>query len=298
MSTPSFESLLPPPNSPELEQIKLQAHKAAYDLLVELNGRAAQDKWLQVCTSESLTAGLIMATLVNIPWGGYLKYGCFGVYDTDAKRVFNGVSIDDVYTHRCAKEMAVGILRNSNASIAVAVTGNAMPLNDHAEMVGEVFIGIAGYRTVGDTTELIYTTKSINACIESDVEGFKSLCQVWYDTIRKNKKYNPRDRTALMSQEIRHYTTYQALKLCLEFIQKNNPVVPDFVWNRKVENEKKNASSNHKNIPANKFPDSFKEICVDNEMCVNTTTPLRVNTKLFATSNHSGGRRKTRRRSR
>ena len=53
MSTPSFESLLPPPNSPELEQIKLQAHKAAYDLLVELNGRAAQDKWLQVCTSES-----------------------------------------------------------------------------------------------------------------------------------------------------------------------------------------------------------------------------------------------------
>lgn len=261
-------------------------------MLVELNKRAAQDKWLQVCTSESLTAGLIMSTLVNIPWGGYLKYGCFGVYDTDAKRVFNKVSVDDVYTHRCAKEMAIGILRNSNASIAVAVTGNAMPLNDHAEMVGEVFIGIAGYRTVGNTTEIVYTTKSINACIESDVQGFKSLCKVWYDTIRKNNKYNPRDRTALMSQEIRHYTTYEALKLCLEFIQKNNPIVPDFVWDRKKQNDQKNTNSNHKNIPENKFPDTFNEVCVDEEMCVNTSTPLRVNTKLFTSS---GGRRKTRR---
>jgi nicotinamide mononucleotide (NMN) deamidase PncC len=294
MSTPTFESLLPQ-ETPELNQIKLQAHRAAYDLLVELNKRATQDKWLQVCTSESLTAGLIMATLVNIPWGGYLKYGCFGVYDTDAKRVFNKVSVDDVYTHRCAKEMAIGILRNSNASIAVAVTGNAMPLNDHAEMVGEVFIGIAGYRTVGDTTEIVYTTKSINACIESDVQGFKSLCKLWYDTIRKNNKYNPRDRTALMSQEIRHYTTYEALKLCLEFIQKNNPVVPDFVWERKKQNDQKNVSSDHKNIPENKFPDTFKEVCVDDEMCVNTNTSLRVNTKLFVPS---GGRRKTRRSSR
>jgi nicotinamide mononucleotide (NMN) deamidase PncC len=291
MSIPTFESLLPQ-ETPELNQIKLQAHRAAYDLLVELNKRATQDKWLQVCTSESLTAGLIMATLVNIPWGGYLKYGCFGVYDTDAKRVFNKVTVDDVYTHRCAKEMAIGILRNSNASIAVAVTGNAMPLNDHAEMVGEVFIGIAGYRTVGDTTEIVYTTKSINACIESDVQGFKSLCKLWYDTIRKNNKYNPRDRTALMSQEIRHYTTYEALKLCLEFIQKNNPVVPDFVWERKKQNEQKNVSSDHKNIPENKFPDTFNEVCVDDKMCVNTNTSLRVNTKLFVSS---GGRRKTRR---
>ena len=291
MSIPTFESLLPQ-ETPELNQIKLQAHRAAYELLVELNTRASQDKWLQVCTSESLTAGLIMSTLVNIPWGGYLKYGCFGVYDTDAKRVFNKVSVDDVYTHRCAKEMAIGILRNSNASIAVAVTGNAMPLNDHAEMVGEVFIGIAGYRTVGDTTEIVYTTKSINACIETDVQGFKSLCKVWYDTIRKNNKYNPRDRTALMSQEIRHYTTYEALKLCLEFIQKNNPVVPDFVWDRKKQNEQTNVNSNHKNIPENKFPDTFKEVCVDEKMCVNTNTGLRVNTKLFVSS---GGRRKTRR---
>jgi len=294
MSTPSFESLLPV-ETPELSQLKLQAHRAAYDLLVELNMRAGKDKWLQVCTSESLTAGLIMSTLVNIPWGGYLKYGCFGVYDTDAKRVFNHVSVDDVYTHRCAKEMAVGILRNSNASIAIAVTGNAMPLNDHAEMVGEVFISIAGYSKVGDETQIIFITKSINACIDSDVEGFKSLCKIWYDTIRKNSKYNPRDRTALMSQEIRNYTTYEALKLCTEFIQLNNPIVPDFVWDRKIKNEEKSIQSNHISIPANKFPDSLTEICVNGAACVDISTPLRVNTKLFMST---GGYRKTRRHSR
>jgi nicotinamide mononucleotide (NMN) deamidase PncC len=291
MSVPTFDSLLPV-ETPELIQLKLQAHRAAYDLLVELNTRAEKDKWLQVCTSESLTAGLIMSTLVNIPWGGYLKYGCFGVYDTDAKRVFNHVSVDDVYTHRCAKEMAVGILRNSNASIAIAVTGNAMPLNDHAEMVGEVFICIAGYRTDGGKTEIIYITKSINACIDSDLDGFKSLCKTWYDTIRKNSQYNPRDRTALMSQEIRHYTTYVALQLCTEFIQKNNPIVPDFVWNRKKQNEEKSSRSNHVSIPENKFPDSMAEVCVNEENCVNVQTTQRVQTKLYA----SNGGRKTRKR--
>lgn len=292
MSAPTFESLLPI-ETPELTQLKLQAHRAGYDLLVELNQRAGKDKWLQVCTSESLTAGLIMSTLVNIPWGGYLKYGCFGVYDTDAKRVFNHVSVDNVYTHRCAKEMAVGILRNSNASIAIAVTGNAMPLNDHAEMVGEVFISVAGYATVGDKTQIIYITKSINACIDSDVEGFKSLCKIWYDTIRVNSKYNPRDRTALMSQEIRYYTTYIALKLCTEFIQMNNPIVPDFVWNRKIQNEEKSSQNNHDNIPENKFPDSFDEVCVNEDMCVDVKTPLRIKTKLFMSTN---GYKKTRKR--
>ena len=147
METPAYKSLLPISEAlPILDKVEDMAHKAAYDLLVELNLRATKDKWLQVCTSESLTAGMIMSTLVDIPWGGYLKYGAFAVYDTDAKRVFNKVSVDNVYTHRCAKEMAVGILKNSNASLAIAVTGNAMPLNDHVDMLGEVFIGVAGYK--------------------------------------------------------------------------------------------------------------------------------------------------------
>jgi len=281
MSVPTYESLLPSPEGNQaLEQIEDMAHRAAYDLLVVLNARADKDKYLQICTSESLTAGMIMATLVDIPWGGYLKYGAFGVYDTDAKRVFNKVSVNDVYTHRCAKEMAIGILKNSNATLAIAVTGNAMPLNEHVDMLGEVFIGIAAYKTnpVGDT-EIIYSTYSINAC-DNDLLDFQETCERWYDTIKINAKYNPRDRTALVSREIRYYTTYKALTLCKEFVLKNNPDVPDFVFNRKKMNEIKNKEEIHIFIPENKFNQLLKERCADAVDC-HSDSPIRVNTATY-----------------
>jgi len=285
MESPSFESLQPPPAHEELDNVKTMAHKAGYNLLVELNSRATKDKWLQVCTSESLTAGLMMATLVDIPWAGYLKYGCFSVYDTDAKRVFNRVQVDDVYTHRCAKEMAIGILKNSNATLAISVTGNAMPLQEHADMVGEVFIGIAGYRiTEAGGTEIIYSTKSINACEETTDVRFRDSCDKWYSTIVKDHKYNPRDRTALMSQEIRYYTVYAALTFCLDFVKAYNPVVPDFVLKRKEQNSMKSNSGQHTNIPSNKYDDtSVSIVCVDEnkEACKVKNTNERVNTKTY-----------------
>lgn len=218
---PSFESLQPTPAHEELEKVKMIAHQAGYNLLVELFTRATKDKFLQICTSESLTAGLIMTTLVDIPWAGFLKYGCFGVYDTDAKRVFNHVEVNNVYTHRCAKEMAIGILKNSNATLAISVTGNAMPHQEDADMIGEIFIGAAGYRiTEAGGTEIIYSTKSINACIDTNDTEFKASCDKWYSTIVNEHKLNPRDRTALLSQVIRYYAVYAALIYCLKFVKR------------------------------------------------------------------------------
>jgi nicotinamide mononucleotide (NMN) deamidase PncC len=159
MSDPTFDELMPSKKSSKtILAIKRKATEKGYELLKLMNektkwknsdDRISNDKYLQIATSESLTCGLIMSTLVDIPWGGYMKYGGFGVYDTDAKRVFNKVSVDDVYTHKCASEMAIGVLKNSNATIAISVTGNAMPFNDHVQMLGEVFIGIAGYDSEG-----------------------------------------------------------------------------------------------------------------------------------------------------
>jgi nicotinamide mononucleotide (NMN) deamidase PncC len=281
MGTPSYESLLPIREElPILKQIEDMAHKAAYDLLVELNSRATKDKWLQICTSESLTAGMIMSTLVDIPWGGYLKYGAFGVYDTDAKRVFNKVSVDNVYTHRCAKEMAIGILKNSNASLAIAVTGNAMPLNDHVDMLGEVFIGVAGYKTdsANGTTKIIYKTTSINACSNGIID-FEKTCQAWYDTISKLHTYNPRDRTAVVSREIRNFTTATALNFCLEFVKENDPEVPNFILERKKTNEIMNHDRTHTTIPENKFNNILKDECVND--CHDTDSPDRTNTATY-----------------
>jgi nicotinamide mononucleotide (NMN) deamidase PncC len=287
-TVPTFESLQPTfaIDLQTIETIKTMAHKSAYELLSELNSRATGDRYHQICTSESLTAGLIMATLVDIPWAGYLKYGCFGVYDTDAKRVFNHVSVDDVYTHQCAKEMAIGILRNSNATLGIAVTGNAMPLNNHADMVGEVFIGVAGYDSEGN---IIYSTKSINACMETEIAPFKELCKKWVSTIIRDKKYNPRDQTALMSQEIRHYTAHAALQYCLEFVKKNNPMVPEFIIERKLKNNQK-TDMKHTDIPPNKFFEPVTaDICVD-DPCNETK---KNQTKRFSLG---GRRRRTKRR--
>lgn len=286
MPDPTYESLLPPAEANStLRTVEDMAHRAAYELLVELNSRAKPDKWLQICTSESLTAGMIMATLVDIPWGGYLKYGAFGVYDTDAKRVFNKVSVDDVYTHRCAKEMAVGILKNSNATLAIAVTGNAMPLNEHVDMLGEVFIGIASYKLKpsGDY-KIIYSTYSINAC-DNEIVNFQKTCEQWHDLIKRNAKaYNPRDRTALVSREIRNYTTYMALTLCKKFVQDNNPDVPDFVFNRKKMNEVKNEEDTHIFIPENKFNQELDVRCADSGECHNTKSKKRIDTATYTES--------------
>jgi len=293
MAAPSFESLLPTSTGlTTLEKIEEMAHRSAYDLLVELNSKATKDKWLQICTSESLTAGMIMSTLVDIPWGGYLKYGAFGVYDTDAKRVFNKVSVDDVYTHRCAKEMAIGILKNSNATLAIAVTGNAMPLNEHVDMLGEVFIGVAGYKTdENGNTKIIYQTTSINAC-NNDNLNFQKTCDEWYTTINRNSKYNPRDRTALVSREIRNYTTYMALKYCLDFVKFANPEVPDFIIERKKVNANVNNRGDHTTIPENKFNEPLEIICTGE--CHDTETPKRINTAVYSQTVKSqliGGRK-------
>ena len=125
MSAPLFEELIPNDTTTILK-IKTAATMKGYELLQLINSQAIWadkksnpndvDRYLQIATSESLTGGLLMSTLVDIPWGGFMKYGAFGVYDTDAKRVFNNVRVDNVYTHKCASEMAIGILKNSNDS--------------------------------------------------------------------------------------------------------------------------------------------------------------------------------------
>ena len=52
---------------------------------------------LKLVTIESLTSGMIISNLVNIPNFGGSIYGGFAVYDTDAKRRFVGVSKRDYF---------------------------------------------------------------------------------------------------------------------------------------------------------------------------------------------------------
>jgi len=224
-----------------LNDTKMKSHESAHKLLLYLNNLKNKKGMIHtIGTAESLTAGLMFSTLVDIPMFGVHKYGCFGVYDTDAKRVFLGVQVKNVYTHRCAKEMAVGILKNSNATIGIAVTGNAMPWSCHKDMLGEVFIGVACY---GDNNTIICETYIVNMCKLTDKAN--TQCTLWYNNIiqeldlcktlnkydvnldeqkkynRLTDGYNDSILTAYVSSYIRNKTTEIAFNKALKFLHTN-----------------------------------------------------------------------------
>lgn len=239
------------------------AHEAALKLIDALKRKSVFDPKhpLQVATAESLTAGLIFSTLVDVPFGGAHKYGCFSVYDTDAKRVFLGVTALDVYTLECAAQMAVGVLRNSNASLAIAVSGNAMPNQgtrttaNELQRLGEVFISVAGYVPQRDPPHhpaIFVRTRVYNFC-EAQYGG-AGLANVWMRVVHEESElahyldatpegaafreanvprltdgFNEFLLTSHIASFIRHQTVRQACDDASEFLNAYNPIVPDFI---------------------------------------------------------------------
>lgn len=247
-----------------LSQSRINAHKSAYDLLKLLNEISDWKKQqvFSVATAESATAGLAFSTLVDIPFGGSFKYGCFGVYDTDAKRVMLGVKVEDVYTLKCAREMAEGILRNSNATIGIAITGNAMPYQsskEEIEKVGEVFIGISMYT---DEKKITSYANVYNFC-ESDpmTNSMAGICKLWYtntiaekiinETITDEQKRtltskykgvemlldgnNPFEITSFLASYVRNMIVATAFNDCIRYVKLNRKkiVVPQFLIKNK-----------------------------------------------------------------
>ena len=261
MSFPSLSQLKP---SEKDQKIIINAENFAlakgYELLKLISENHSH---LQIATSESLTGGLMMSTLIKIPRGGWHKYGCFGVYDTDAKRVFNTVKTDDVYTHKCAKEMAVGLLKNSNATLGLAVTGNAMPYPVDKNRLGEVFIGIAGYIQDGGKTKIKHKTVVINNCLDTVEPGVQKICGEWFNNTKADPLlFAESSLTSAVSLLIRNYTTATAFEECKTFINDNKLISPSFIENaKKTNNTLANDGCTHNSIPAPKYSDrDFVEI--------------------------------------
>lgn len=103
---------------------------------------------LKVCTAESLTGGLIAATLTEIPGSsGYFDSG-FVVYNNEVKHALLGVGSQlllrfSEYSHECAAALAEGALKRSGADLGVGVSGIAGPDGGSAEKpVGSVWAGV------------------------------------------------------------------------------------------------------------------------------------------------------------
>lgn len=83
---------------------------------------------LTLVTAESCTAGLIAATLADVPGAGALLDCAFVVYSPDAKCRCLGVSARTLARHNLtsetvAREMALGAARKSPALVAISNTG-------------------------------------------------------------------------------------------------------------------------------------------------------------------------------
>ena len=89
-------------------------------------------KGLMIATAESCTGGLVAALLTSIAGSSDVVDCGFVTYSNDAKQKMLGVapqilSQSGAVSRECAIAMAEGALANSNANLAVSLTGIAGP---------------------------------------------------------------------------------------------------------------------------------------------------------------------------
>ncbi|MEP2530524.1 CinA family protein [Shimia sp.] len=105
-------------------------------------------KGLCIATAESCTGGMVAAALTDIPGSSAVFERGFVTYTNAAKTEMLGVREATLAAHgavseEVAREMALGALVNSDADIAISVTGIAGPGGSEFKPEGRVCFGIA-----------------------------------------------------------------------------------------------------------------------------------------------------------
>lgn len=108
----------------------------------------AQAAGVTITAAESCTGGLVAAALTDIPGSSAVFDRGFITYSNAAKVEMLGVSGTTLSTfgavsQEVAEEMSRGALCNSNASLAVSITGIAGPGGSDHKPEGRVCFGIA-----------------------------------------------------------------------------------------------------------------------------------------------------------
>jgi nicotinamide-nucleotide amidase len=111
--------------------------------------RRLVDRRETVATAESLTGGLVAATLVEIPGVSAVYRGGLVVYATDLKHALAGVP-EDLLAARgpvdpdVAAALAAGARERCGADWGLATTGVAGPDPQDGKPVGLVYVAVAG----------------------------------------------------------------------------------------------------------------------------------------------------------
>lgn len=122
--------------------------EAARALLAALGARG----W-SLAVAESLTGGLVVATIVSVPGASAVLRGGVVAYATDLKHSLLGVDADLLARHGAvhpdvARQMAEGVRATAGrdgvpAHVGIATTGVAGPDPQDGQAVGTVFIAVA-----------------------------------------------------------------------------------------------------------------------------------------------------------
>lgn len=109
------------------------------------------DRGLTIATGESLTAGLVAATLADVPGCSSVLRGGVVAYQADIKQSLLDVSDEalraGLVSRTVAEALAQGAARRLGADIGLGTTGVAGPDPHDGEPVGSVWIAVA---TPGD----------------------------------------------------------------------------------------------------------------------------------------------------
>ena len=120
---------------------------------------AARAKGIVIATAESCTGGMVSAAITDIAGSSAIFDRGFVTYTNDAKMAMLGVSSATLdafgaVSEQVAEEMCRGALTNSNATLAVSITGIAGPGGSDFKPEGRVCFGITnGTVTQTETVE-------------------------------------------------------------------------------------------------------------------------------------------------
>jgi nicotinamide-nucleotide amidase len=120
---------------------------------------ALRDRSQTLATAESLTGGLVGATLTDVPGASAVYRGGLIVYATGLKAALARVSAQTLATDgpvaaSTAAELARGAAAACGADWGLATTGVAGPDPQDGHPVGQVFVAVAGPRLDGATDGL------------------------------------------------------------------------------------------------------------------------------------------------
>lgn len=116
------------------------------------------ERKLSIVTAESCTAGMVTSLLANVPGCGSILEMGYVVYTEHAKHYYLGVNLQTIdlfglTSEEVAKEMALGALKRSRATISIAITGTA---ESDDELNGVVCFAYA--TNITNTTRVISET--------------------------------------------------------------------------------------------------------------------------------------------